>query len=99
MSHVRNGMALSPCPLFLLGATLVAIAFLSTEVRAETPVTMDPTSHNFLQFGANPAFALGAYALPQGRTLEQGKAMGFHRVCTSADKTAWDNAQKTGPRV
>ena len=99
MPYAKNRIALSPCPLFLLGSTLVAIAFFSTGIRAESPVATKQASQNFLRVDGKSIFVVGAYALPKGHTLEQGKAMGFNLVCTPADKTAWDNAQKAGLRV
>jgi hypothetical protein len=99
MSLAQKRVVRSRRWLLYFGLVLAVCALTAPFARAESPAVTDQTSHNFLQVDGKPIFVVGAYALPKGHTLEQGKAMGFNLVCTPADETAWDNAQKAGLRV
>jgi hypothetical protein len=52
--------------------------------------------NRFLEVNDQPIFVIGAYDLPSGMTLREGKAMGFNLVRAPAKKEFWDEAHEPG---
>ncbi len=51
---------------------------------------------NFLEVNGEPVFVIGAYGLPKGFSMEDGKTMGFNLIHSSAKREEWDKAQELG---
>jgi len=79
---------------FLLMVGLACPVGGGTENAAATEVRVG--ENNFLEIEGKPVFVIGAYGLPKGMSLQDGKAMGFNLVHASAKLEAWDAANREG---
>ncbi len=70
--------------ILLCGVTLLLNNSSATEVHIG--------KGNFLEADGKPVFVIGAYNLPPGYTLPDGKMMGFNLVRAPAKKEYWDEA-------